>query len=78
MCFSKEQVMEAYRENIGTPTKTLEREIDLAIENFTAAWVMAAIREAVLHNKLTWVYVKGILGNWERTGKEPKLPTTDR
>ena len=69
-CLSKENIIQLYEENIGSVTESLENEIDLAIKRFTAAWVGDAIREAVLHNKPTWVYVAGILKNWERYGKE--------
>ena len=69
-CLSKENIIQLYEENIGSVTESLENEIDLAIKRFTAAWVADAIREALMHNKPTWVYVAGILKNWERYGKE--------
>ena len=75
-CFTKEEIIDAYQNNITKDTdsisESMESEIDLAIKRFTAPWVIDAIREAVLHNKLTWVYVAGILKNWERYGKETR------
>ena len=69
-CFSKEEVMKSYQDNIGKVSAHVFKEIEQAIEKFTAAWVMDAIREAVLHNKLTWVYIRGILNNWKETEKD--------
>ena len=48
----------------------MEGEIEGAINRFSAAWVVDAIREAVKQNKRTWVYVVGILKNWKRDGKD--------
>ena len=69
-----EDVFETYRENIGELSEDMENEIVLAVKRFTAQWVVDAIREAVKHNKRTWVYVAGILKNWERFGKDAAKP----
>jgi len=71
---SKEDVVEAYERTIGTLSEDMENEVELAIIRFTAQWVSDAIREAVKRNKKTWVYVAGILKNWERFGKDASMP----
>jgi len=67
---SKEDVVEAYERTIGPLSEDMENEIELAVIRFTAQWVIDAIREGVKRNKKTWVYVAGILKNWERFGKD--------
>lgn len=64
-----EDVFASYKTNIGRLTTDIENEIDLAVKKFTAGTVLEAIREAVLHNKPNWAYVRGILNNWENYGK---------
>ena len=73
-CLSKEDVVEAYERAIGSLSEDMENEIELAVIRFTAQWVSDAIREAAKRNKKTWVYVAGILKNWERFGKDASMP----
>lgn len=73
-CLSKEDVVEAYERSIGPVSEDMENEIELAVIRFTAQWVSDAMREAVKRNKKTWVYVAGILKNWERFGKDASMP----
>ena len=70
---SKKDVLEAYEQNIGYLTEDMENELEFAINRFTAAWVIDAIREAVLHNKRNWAYTAGILKNWEHFGKDAAM-----
>ena len=72
-CLSKEDVIEAYERTIGPLSEDMENEVELAVIRFTAQWVIDAIREAVKRNKRTWVYVAGILKNWERYGKDASM-----
>ena len=73
--FSKEDVFEIYKRELAgmheeeAISEYMEGEIEGAINIFSAAWVVDAIREAVKQNKRTWVYVVGILKNWKRYGK---------
>ena len=73
--FSKEDVFEIYKRELAgmheeeSISEYMEGEIEGAINRFSAAWVVDAIREAVKQNKRTWVYVVGILNNWKRYGK---------
>lgn len=69
-CSSKEEVISRYEDNIGPVTEALEGEIDIAIKRFSAPWVGDAIKESVLQNKPAWVYIAGILKNWEKYGRE--------
>lgn len=66
---SQNDVLKTYKQNIGELTETIESELGSAIEEFTAEWVVDAIREAVRQNKRTWVYIVGILNNWKEFGK---------
>jgi len=69
---SLEHVIEVYKQNIALDdvlTETMENELTLAAERFSAPWVLDAIREACLQNNKTWRYIAGILKNWERYGK---------
>jgi len=75
---SKEDIFEVYKQNIGYLSEDIESEIELAIKRFTAPWVADAIREAIKHSKRTWVYVAGILKNWERYGKDAEIHRKDK
>ena len=65
----KKEVLEVYTKTIGELNEVIEKEVGDAITKFSAPWVTDAIREAVIHNKPTWAYVLGILGNWRKKGK---------
>ena len=67
---SKEEVLEAYRQNIGELSGGMDKQVELAVDLFSASWVIDAIREALLHNKRTWEYIAGILKNWGKDGKD--------
>lgn len=69
---SIENVFEVYRQNIGELSQDMENRLVLAVKRFTATWVIDAIREGVKYNKKTWVYIAGILRNWEMSGKNTK------
>ena len=72
---SKEDVFEIYKKELAgmheeeAISEYMEKEIERAINIFSAIWIVDAIREAVKQNKRTWVYVVGILKNWKRYGK---------
>ena len=73
-CCSIEDALETYEKNIGHLTEDMENEVKTAVTRFSAQWVVDAIREARKHNKATWVYVAGILKNWQRYGKGAAPP----
>jgi len=60
-------VIKKYEQNIAPRSEAIESELAAAIEEYTAAWVIDAIKEAVMHNKLTWAYIQGILRNWKES-----------
>ena len=61
---NKESVLDIYRDLIGEPSEDLENEIELAIKDCTAPWVIDAIREGVKRDRKDWPYIGGILKNW--------------
>ena len=69
---SKEDVIEVYRENFGEPSEDMENELKLACVQFSPAWVVDAIKEAVKRGKKDWRYIARILKNWRRFGKNTK------
>ena len=61
---NKESVLDIYRDLIGEVSEDLENEIELAIKDCTAPWVIDAIREGVKRDRKDWPYIGGILKNW--------------
>jgi DnaD/phage-associated family protein len=70
---SLEQVIEVYEKNIclnGTIiSEETENQLKFAVQQFSAAWVIDAIREACLQNNPTLRYIDGILRTWRKEGK---------
>ena len=70
---SLDQVIEAYEKNICLPgtiiNEDTENQLKFAVQQFSAPWVIDAIREAVLQNQPTLRYIHGILKTWGREGK---------
>lgn len=70
---SLEQVIEVYEKNIclegTTISEETENELKLAVQQFSAPWVIDAIREACLQNNPTLRYIGGILRTWRKEGK---------
>ncbi len=62
-------VYEAYQNNIGNLTVHLSDVIGSAIEEFSASWVLDAIKLAAEREKRNWRYIDGILKNWQREGR---------
>lgn len=73
-CSSSESPREIYEANIGELSETMENELNLAVKQFSASWVIDAIREAVKKDKKSWAYIAGILKNWKRYGKNAEGP----
>jgi hypothetical protein len=57
------------KENIGGAAPPTRSEVEVAVLRYGSNRVIDAITEARVHNKGTWVYVQGILQNWEHEGK---------
>ena len=70
---SIENVIEAYEKNICLPGTIIDEETEnqlkVAVQQFSATWVIDAIREACLQNNPTLRYIHGILKTWQREGK---------
>ena len=51
-------------------------ELKSLVAEYSEAWVIDAIREAVLHEKRTLAYAKGCLKTWKREGRgiKPQVP----
>ena len=75
---TEQDALDFYEKNIGELSEDMEGEIKLAVKRFTAEWVIDAIREAGKHNKKTWVYIAGILKNWQRFGKDTVIPPRNK
>ncbi|MBA7635058.1 hypothetical protein ES703_42658 [subsurface metagenome] len=68
-------VHKAYRDNIGPVTPIIAEELSRA-ERQWPDWIMAAIREAVVYDKLSLAYILGVLEAWqERGGPDRKAPS---
>jgi DnaD/phage-associated family protein len=70
---SLDQVIEVYEKNICLPgiiiDEETENQLKIAVQQFSATWVIDAIREACLQNNPTLRYIHGILKTWRREGK---------
>ena len=66
---NKDDAIQAYTDAFGDSSEDMEKEIELASSQFSASWVIDAIRETVTHGKSSWAYTAGILRNWRKYGK---------
>jgi len=69
---SEEDAFELYRQNFGEIGEDMEKELEIAVTKFSAAWVIDAIQEAVKRGKKDWRYIARILENWRKFGKNTK------
>lgn len=68
-------VFDAYQNNIGQLTAHLSDVIGSAIDDYSASWVLDAIKVAAEREKRSWRYILGILRSWQREGRgEPGQP----
>ena len=78
---SLDQVIEAYEKNICLPGTIIDEETEnqlkVAVQQFSAPWVIDAIREACLQNKPTLRYIGGILTTWRKEGKSLQSKETE-
>ena len=66
-----------YEETIGTISPLIADELRAAEEDYPAAWIEAAFREAAGHNKRSWRYVVRILERWRDEGRHDATPGRD-
>jgi DNA replication protein len=59
-----------YEQNIGLLSPLIADELKDAADQYPAEWIEAAFREAVLHNKRKWSYIRAILRRWETEGRQ--------
>jgi len=59
-----------YEQNIGLLSPLIADELKDAAELYPAEWIEAAFREAILHNKRKWSYIRAILRRWETEGRQ--------
>ena len=62
------EVFAAYEKNIGLLTPHIADGIKSDVDDFTAAWVLAAIEYATKQEKRSLSYVEGVLKGWKRDG----------
>ena len=62
-------IFKLYEDNIGTLNPIIADELKIAETTYPYAWITSAFKESVLRNKRSWNYVKTILENWRREGK---------
>lgn len=59
-----------YEQNIGMLTPLVTDELRAAEQEYPPEWIEDAFREAILHNKRNWKYVRAILKRWRDEGRE--------
>ena len=59
-----------YEQNIGLLSPMIADELRDAADQYPVEWIEAAFREAVLHNKRKWSYIRAILRRWETEGRQ--------
>jgi len=59
-----------YEQNIGLLSPMIADELRDAADHYPTEWIEAAFREAVLHNKRKWSYIRAILRRWETEGRQ--------
>jgi DnaD/phage-associated family protein len=74
-----QRVATQYESDIGMITQTISEELDDALDEYPADWIVDAIKLAATSNVRKWRYAHGILKNWQSEGRgnrpQPK-PTT--
>lgn len=59
-----------YEQNIGLLSPLIADELRDAADQYPVEWIEAAFREAVLHNKRKWSYIRAILRRWQTEGRQ--------
>ena len=62
-------IFKLYEDNIGTLNPIIADELKIAETTYPDTWITSAFKESVLRNKRSWNYIKTILENWHREGK---------
>lgn len=67
-------VLALYEQNIGMLTPLIADELRQAQENYPAAWIEEAFRQAASRNRRSWKYVRAVLERWRVEGKGASAP----
>ena len=70
--FSK--ICKTYENEIGLLSPGISDKIKMALEDYPAEWIEAAIDIAVANNKRNWAYILGILKRWKSDGFQNQKP----
>ena len=62
-------IFKLYEDNIGTLNPIITDELKYAETTYPSTWITNAFKESVVRNKRSWNYIKTILENWNREGK---------
>ena len=68
--FERPNIFVLYEQNIGLLSPLIADELRDAADTYPAEWIETAFREAVLHNKRKWSYIRAILRRWETEGRQ--------
>lgn len=63
-------VIKCFEENIGIITPMIAEELKDIVDTYPASWFVEAVRRACEQGKRRLVYIKAILENWQRDGKD--------
>jgi DnaD/phage-associated family protein len=67
--FAKEKdVFQFYQENFGAMNPFVREELNESVEEVGETLVIEAMKRALVRNKISWGFVKGILQSWENKG----------
>ena len=72
--YTAADVYKVYQDNIGQLSGVISEKIDDDIKEYSANWVVDAIKRATVLEKRSLGYVEGILKGWKRNGKNDKKP----
>jgi DnaD/phage-associated family protein len=61
-------VYAAYEQNMGLLTPMIAERLKMLVEEYSEAWLEAAIREAVVAGVHKLTYVEAVLKNWKANG----------
>ena len=62
-------IFRLYEDTFGTLSPSVVRELELAEEEYPAAWIERAFRDAAVYKAKNWGYVQAILRRWREEGR---------
>ena len=67
-------IFSLYEDNIGMLSPMIAEQLKEAEEEYPAAWIEDAFREAVSRNARSWRYISRILQRWQQEGRSDGRP----